>query len=222
MEKPEEPAFNAPPATLYTSATLIFIHILLIVTSVETFNWVYNSLAFDTAQFASVLANPSGMGISAVFIQLNSHLFLHHDFMHLLINASMLLAFGTAVERAYGRVGFFTLFFACGWAGALFEFSLGSSSDTSAILYGASGAVFGMMGATTRLLLPRFGLGKVLAFSGVMMGLNLIIGLTPIGTMLVGGDATVSWAAHLGGFIVGVILTFLLPMILTKTQKSIW
>ncbi|MEH6405600.1 MAG: rhomboid family intramembrane serine protease [Sneathiella sp.] len=221
MENTKEPAFNAPPATLYAVASLIVIHILLIVTSADTLNWVFQSFAFHIGQFSAALDNPSLAGAVAVFFQLNSHLFLHHDFMHLLMNASMLLAFGSAVERSYGKVGFFILFFVGGWAGALFEYGLGSS-DASSILYGASGAVFGMMGATTRILLPRFGLSKVLAFAGVMMALNLIIGLTPIGNLLTGGDATISWAAHLGGFIVGVVLAFVLPMNMIGAQKSTW
>ncbi|MBL4907735.1 MAG: rhomboid family intramembrane serine protease [Sneathiella sp.] len=215
MENSDEPAFNAPPATMYLVASLIVAHILLTVTSVDTVQWVYEALAFNVGQLTLVLENPSWLGVSAVFLTLNSHLFLHHDFMHLLINAFMLLAFGTMVERTYGIVRYLTMFLICGWVGALSEYIV-SASDPATMLYGASGAVFGMMGVTTWILLPKLGMRKVIAFASVMMGLNLVIGLTPLGSMLAGEGATISWAAHLGGFLCGALLPLVLP------RRHIW
>lgn len=205
MNTLNEPAFNAPPATMYLVASLIAAHILLTVASADTVQWVYSALAFHVGEFKAVADQPTGLGIASIVFSLFGHLFLHHDFMHLLINAFMLLAFGTMVERAYGIFRFLLMFFVCGWVGALSEYVV-SSSNLDVVLYGASGSVFGMMGITAWLMLPKFGVRKVLAFAGVMMGLNLVIGLTPLGGMLAGEGATVSWAAHLGGFVAGAIL----------------
>lgn len=205
MNTAKEPAFNTPPATVYLVASLIVVHILLTVASADTVQWVYSALAFHVGEFKAVIDQPTGLGFTSIVFSLFGHLFLHHDFMHLLINAFMLLAFGAMVERAYGKFLFLFLFFVCGWAGALSEYVV-SSSNLNAVLYGASGSVFGMMGITAWLMLPKFGLRKVLAFAGVMMGLNLVIGLTPLGGMLAGEGATISWAAHLGGFFTGAIL----------------
>ncbi len=210
MEKTEEPAFNVPPATMYTAASLIIMHILLTVANNETVNWVYGLLAFSTERFSDFLQAPSGEAFTGVLVTLFGHMFLHNDFMHLVMNAFMLLAFGAFVERARGMVGFFLLFFFCGWVGAIAEY-LVTASDGVSFLYGASGGVFGMMGAATWLLLPRFGARKVFAFAGVMLGLNLVIALTPLGNLLTGGEASISWAAHMAGFLLGVVLLPLLP-----------
>ncbi|OUR76504.1 hypothetical protein A9Q83_14275 [Alphaproteobacteria bacterium 46_93_T64] len=208
MEKSEEPAFNAPPVTKYLVATLIGVHILLLVTEPATRDWFYANLSFDIATSTAILQTPTGGGIAALFFTATSHMFLHDDFMHLLINAFMLLAFGAMVERHFGVATFISLFLLCGWAGAFSEYFV-SYDAGGGYLYGASGAVFGMMGATMRLMFPKYGLQKVVAFAAVMMGVNLVIGLSPLGQMLTGGDATISWAAHLGGFVAGGALSLL-------------
>lgn len=205
MDDKDEKAFNAPPVTKYLVAVIILAHILIMVTDEDTLNWIYENLAFNIDNAALVFQGAGGGSLGALVFTLNSHMFLHHDFMHLLVNAFMLLAFGAMVERYYGVGAFITVFLMAGWAGALGEFWV--SSDTGGYLYGASGAVFGMMGATMRLMLPRFGLQKVISFAAVMMGMNLVIGLSPLGTLMAGGDASISWAAHLVGFVVGTVLS---------------
>ncbi len=205
MDENDEKAFNAPPVTKYLVTGLILVHILMLVTDEATLNWVYTNLAFSIHNTA-LLFQTEGQGVLATFaFTLTSHIFLHHDFMHLLINAFMLLAFGAMVERYYGVSTFVTVFLLSGWAGAMGEYFV--SADIGGYLYGASGAVFGMMGATMRLMLPRFGMQKIIGFAAVMMGLNLIIGLTPLGALLTGGDANISWAAHLAGFAMGTVLS---------------
>ena len=205
MDKSEERIFNAPAVTKYLVISLIVAHILLLVTDNQTLIWVYENFAFSMGRMHQFLDGSGDVGIASVLFTLCSHMFLHHDFMHLLINAFMLLAFGSMVERYYGVMTFITIFLLSGWAGALGEYAV--SAEANGILYGASGAVFGMMGATMRLMLPRLGWAKVISFAAVMMGLNLIIGLTPIAQLLVGDDVSISWAAHAGGFVVGTLLS---------------
>nr|WP_277348863.1 rhomboid family intramembrane serine protease [Sneathiella limimaris] len=154
-----------------------------------------------------MLLDGEGGNWGHLIFTLASHMFLHHDFMHLLINAFMLMAFGSMVERYYGVSTFISIFLLTGWMGAISEFVV--SAESGGILYGASGAVFGMMGATLRLLLPKFGMQKIIGFAAVMMGLNLIIGLTPLAGLLTDGEASISWAAHLGGFVTGILLSLI-------------
>ncbi len=207
MEKSEEKIFNVPPVTKYLVISLIVAHILLLVTDNQTLIWVYENFAFSMGRLRQLLEGGGDVSAVSVLFTLCSHMFLHHDFMHLLINAFMLLAFGSMVERYYGVATFITIFLLSGWAGALGEYAV--SAETNGILYGASGAVFGMMGATMRLMLPRLGWSKVISFAAVMMGLNLIIGLTPVAQLLVGDDVSISWAAHFGGFVAGTLLSLI-------------
>lgn len=207
MEEKEERAFNAPPLTKYVVVSLLAAHILLLVTSQETVVWAMRHFAFDIERVRYVLSSLDGPGIGYLVTTLTSHMFLHHDLMHLVLNAFMLLAFGAMVERYYGISAFIIIFLLAGWSGAFSEYLI-TPDGVGGFLYGASGAVFGMMGATLRLLYPRFGMQKTILFASVLMGVNLIIGLTPLGSLLAGEGATVSWAAHLGGFVVGFILSF--------------
>ena len=206
MEEQEERVFNAPPLTKYVVVALIAVHILLLVTSEQTIVWVMTNFAFNIERVRDALNSLNGHGVGYLVTTLTTHMFLHHDFMHLVLNAFMLLAFGAMVERYYGASAFVIIFLLAGWSGALAEY-LTTPMDAGGFLYGASGAVFGMMGATLRLLYPRFGLQKTVLFASVLMGVNLLIGLSPLGSMLAGDGATISWAAHAGGFIAGFILS---------------
>nr|WP_277346039.1 rhomboid family intramembrane serine protease [Sneathiella chinensis] len=136
---------------------------------------------------------------------MNTHMILHHDFMHMLVNAFMLLAFGSMVERTFGPVRFVIVFLVAGWVGAILEALVSMPVTEPSLLYGASGGVFGTMGVTTLLMLPKFGLRGVVSFAAVLMGVNLVIGLTPLGALLAGEGATISWAAHVGGYVTGLL-----------------
>ena len=126
----------------------------------------------------------------------------------MVLNAGMLLAFGTMTERRFGTIRFLILYFLSGWCGAFVEY-LVAEPNMDITLYGASGAVFGAMGATMIVLLPRYGLRGVVTLIAVLLGINLVIGATPLGTLLVGPGADIAWIAHLAGFFVGFIMALL-------------
>jgi rhomboid family protein len=123
----------------------------------------------------------------------------------MIINAGMLLAFGSMVERRFGSIRFLVLYFLSGWFGAMAEYLI-AEPGLDIFLYGASGGVFGAMGATAIVLLPRYKWRGVLIFVAVLLGINLIIGATALGTLLVGPGAGIAWAAHCGGFAAGMAL----------------
>ncbi len=201
------PAFNVPPATKYVVAALFIVHLMTEVTTPDTLEWVYQNFSFRPALVSAILDNPTLPGLFHIFLTLNTHMFLHHDWMHMILNAGMLLAFGSMVERRFGATRFLILFFLSGWLGAFAEYLI-ADPNLDIVLYGASGGVFGAMGATSILMLPRYRFRGVLVFIGVLLGVNLIIGATPLGTMLVGPGAGIAWAAHCGGFVAGMILAF--------------
>ena len=202
------PAFNVPPATLYLVASIIGVHILLTVTTAETLTWVYDNFSFRPAIITAILDQPTARGLFHIFVTLNSHMFLHYDWGHMVLNAGMLLAFGSMVERRFGALRFLVLYFLSGWFSAIAEYFL-AAPDVDISLYGASGAVFGAMGATMLILLPRYGLRGVVIMIAVLLGLNLLIGATPLGTLLVGPGAEIAWVAHVAGFASGLIIAFI-------------
>ena len=203
-----EPVFNVPPVTVYLVAAIFIVHLLLTVTTPETFDWVYKNFSFRPAVISAILEQPTPTGLAHIFITLNSHMFLHHDWSHMILNAGMLLAFGSMVERRFGAVRYLILYFASGWLSAVAEYFI-AVPNIDVTLYGASGAVFGAMGATTIILVPRYGVRGVLTMIAVLLGLNIIIGATPLGTLLVGPGADIAWVAHLAGFVAGFLFALL-------------
>ncbi|MCF8467090.1 MAG: rhomboid family intramembrane serine protease [Sneathiella sp.] len=203
-----EPVFNVPPVTVYLVAAIFIVHLLLTVTTQDTFDWFYQNFSFHPAVVAAVLHDPSLPGLVQLFVTLNSHLFLHNDWTHMILNAGMLLAFGSMVERRFGAARYLILYFLSGWIGAFTEFAI-SDPDAGITLYGASAAVFGAMGATAIILLPRFRLQGVLTFIAVLLGINLVIGATPLGELLAGPGVEIAWVAHVGGFAAGLLLALL-------------
>ncbi|MEH6526188.1 MAG: rhomboid family intramembrane serine protease [Sneathiella sp.] len=213
----DDPMFNVPPATMYMVAAIFIVHLLMMVTTQATENWVLLNFSFRPAVVTAILDNPTVPNLFHLFVTLNSHMFLHHDWAHMVINAGMLLAFGTMVERHFGPTRFLVLYFLSGWSGAIAEYLI-AEPGLDIFLYGASGGVFGAMGATAIVLLPRYKWRGVLIFVAVLMGINLLVGATDLGTLLVGPGAGIAWAAHCGGFAAGMLLAFLYTRIGKNTR----
>jgi membrane associated rhomboid family serine protease len=122
-----------------------------------------------------------------------SSLFLHDpgNVFHIGGNLVFLLVFGSIVEREIGSLRFLGLFFAAGLGGATMHACVNQGSGTP--LVGASGALFGLL-ALAGVLRPRL-LGFVVAYAG-----------WTIWQAFSGGDGSVSFGCHIGGFIVGAIV----------------
>ena len=118
--------------------------------------------------------------------------FLHSGIFHIGFNMYLLWILGQQLEPAMGSTRFGTVYFTallCGSFGALVQ-------TTEAGIVGASGAVFGLMGA---LAVEQFRRGYD-PFAGGLGGLifiNLIIGFVPSFNIAVGG--------HIGGLIGGAL-----------------
>ena len=116
--------------------------------------------------------------------------FLHGSLLHILFNMFALWWLGTAVESALGTTRFLLVYFAsalAGSAGALID------TPTSAVV-GASGAVFGIMGAL--LVLEYMATGSLAGNAMGMIVLNLAFSFAVPG-IAIGG--------HIGGLIGGIL-----------------
>lgn len=151
-----------------------------------------------------------GVSLLQKLISLPGHSLLHADFTHLLMNSFMIVAFGVVTIqglRADIRLRpqilsplqkFFLIFILGVIGGGVFQWGWWALSGQFGFAIGASGggsALFAAMayaiGGRDRLL--KFGLG--------WGAINLIFAL--FGTSL---GVNIAWAAHIGGFVLGVIL----------------
>ena len=163
--------------------------------------------AFVPSRF---LATPFGD-----FLTLFTSMFMHAGWVHLGGNMLYLWIFGDNVEDRFGHITFTIFYLLCGLAAtfAQLAFSLGSNVPN----LGASGAIAGVLGAYI-LLFPK---GKVRVLQGqqviqvpalIVIGIWIVLqffsGIGSIAnTAQTGG---VAYMAHIGGFLAGFVLTFLL------------
>ena len=117
--------------------------------------------------------------------------FLHSEssFMHIALNMYSLYIFGSVLEPLLGKLRFITLYLVSIFGGSVAVLLLESPITT---VLGASGGIFGLMGAYFIVL-------KSLGQSGGQMtaiiAINLVIGFVP--------GFNISWQAHVGGLVAG-------------------
>jgi len=133
---------------------------------------------------------PTGRCLSAVDRQLLTSAFTHVEVLHIGMNMLALWFLGPTLERALGRVRFLAVYLLSALAGSVAVLWL---SNTSATTLGASGGVFGLMGALL-----------VLAYKvrGDVRTVLLWLGINVLYTFI--GPGSISWQGHLGGLLGGM------------------
>lgn len=137
------------------------------------------------------------------YYRLFTSMFLHFDFSHLMNNMIMLGALGTAVEPELGSIKTLILYLLSGLGGNLLSLGADWTSGALVVSAGASGAIFGLMGALVWLVIRnRGGYGRIYGRRVyLMVGLSLYYGFTSTG---------VDNYAHVGGLIGGFLLAICL------------
>lgn len=123
--------------------------------------------------------------------------FLHSGFWHLVLNMYTLWLLGRVLEPALGRVRYLALYFLSAIAGNAAVYGVANlTGGWNVGAVGASGAIFGLFGALV--ILSR----KV---DANMSGIFTILGINLVYSFVVPG---ISWESHVGGLIVGALLTW--------------
>jgi membrane associated rhomboid family serine protease len=172
----------------------------------------YVELFFRLGLIPEALTSPgvwTSMPVPAP-LTLFSSIFVHGDFFHLAGNMLYLWIFGDNVEDVMGPFRFLAFYLLCGLGAAATQVAIMPASDVPMV--GASGAIAGILGAYA-LLYPRarvLTLVFLLIFVRIMylpavvlLGIWFLMQLLSAGTS---AGAGVAWWAHIGGFVVGVVL----------------
>jgi membrane associated rhomboid family serine protease len=194
------------PVVTYALIAFNVLFFLLELNSGEAFitRW-----AFVPSRF---LANPGGE-----FATIFTSMFMHAGWLHLLGNMLYLWIFGDNVEDRLGHALFFVFYILCG-IGATFAqlmFSLGSNIPN----LGASGAIAGVLGAYL-VMFPgkrvNVLLGRVVTPMSalIVIGFWIVIQIFSQVSAFTASSQTegggVAYMAHIGGFVTGLVLTFVL------------
>lgn len=136
------------------------------------------------------------------YYRLFTSMFLHFGMDHLANNMLVLFVIGENLERAAGGIRYLIIYLLGGLGGNLVSCYFSYTQDAMTISAGASGAIFGTMGAMIYVLLVNKGRVENLTIRqiAIMAAFSLYFGYTSHG---------VDNAAHVGGLLVGFFAAFL-------------
>lgn len=149
--------------------------------------------------------------------------FLHGGWSHIIGNMLYLWVFGDNIEDELGHLPFLLFYLGSGAVGALAHGFMDMDSLTP--LIGASGAIAGLLGAyfilypgaRIRSLIPIFFFFYTVSVPAIFY-LGAWFLLQVINNTFSGGADTVAYGAHIGGFVVGVIVALWLK----KRRRNRW
>jgi membrane associated rhomboid family serine protease len=122
-------------------------------------------------------------------------MFLHVGVLHLLLNSYGLYLFGNLIEGVFGSARFLAIYLVTGFFASAASFAFGEANRIAA---GASGAIFGLLGAWLAYNWRRRDLSMAQANvrgALILIGLNLFLGFRIAG---------IDNLAHIGGLVAGV------------------
>ncbi|MGW4140976.1 rhomboid family intramembrane serine protease [Streptomyces mirabilis] len=120
-------------------------------------------------------------------------MFLHGSYIHILFNMLSLWWIGGPLEAALGRARYLALYFVSGLAGSALTYLVAAPNQPS---LGASGAIFGLFGATA-VLMRRLN-----------YDMRPVIALLVINLIFTFGWSNIAWQAHIGGLVGGVVVGY--------------
>jgi membrane associated rhomboid family serine protease len=118
-------------------------------------------------------------------------MFLHASILHIAFNMYVLWAIGTPVEQYLGRIRYIGLYFVSGLAGS----AGGLLQAPHTPILGASGAIFGILGAM--LIIEWQVTGRLAGQAASLIAINLVISFV---------IPNISWGGHVGGLIGGILI----------------
>lgn len=186
---PEVPRETRPLFTLIACAVCLGLATLL----------SFDGGAADLGALVRAGAAVRGLVEEGQWWRLGTSLLLHAGATHLVLNVVSLWVIGRLAENVFGTLRAAALFCVCGLSGAVVSYLLGPPG----VSVGASGAIFGMLGAVlAELAVHRSQLAQARR-SGLFGALTLVLVATlAIGMLVPGID---QWA-HVGGVVSGVVL----------------
>ncbi len=162
----------------------------------------------------------SGAPFFLVYYPFLTSMFLHGGWMHLIGNMIYLWVFGDNVEDKMGHFRFLLFYILCGIVAVYAHIYTNPHSEVPTV--GASGAISGVLGAYFVLfphsrviaLIPLFFFFDLIEVSAfVFLGFWFILqffnGIASLSAATYATTGGVAWWAHIGGFVAGVVLSFL-------------
>ncbi|WJL94188.1 rhomboid family intramembrane serine protease [Microbacterium sp. ET2] len=159
----------------------------------------------DTLSFWAPTLYPEAFGVFQPWRLLTVSL-VHSGFWHIGLNMLALWLIGRSLEPLLGRWRFIALYLISTLGGSVAVTLLSFGTP----VVGASGAVFGLFGA---LLIIGRHLGAPVTGIAIVLGINLVIGFIP--------GFNISWQAHVGGLIAGLLVAVILTQTRARSRRPL-
>src|SRR5271163_2848448 len=212
-----------PLKDLNPSRTFPVVNVTLILANVAVF--LYQVTLPQRAEAVFIMAHSTvparflsflngHLGFETAFLPLLTSMFLHSGVLHIAGNMLFLWIFGDNIEDFFGHLPYLLFYLFCGVGSGLLHVIFNWGSTIPAI--GASGAISGVMGAYA-LLFPReriltlvfIFLVPIPAYFvlGVWFLFQFMAALNMLGPNSVAASGGVAVWAHVGGFLLGMLIT---------------
>lgn len=198
-------------------------------TSRGEFRWLYVIAGINVLMFLvfSLLGSKTPADEVLIYGIFNSYLvekgmfwllitsnFLHFSLTHFLLNFIALLQIGVLVEKVYTSKKLFIVYMFGGLVSSLFTLLLANLQNEVISSLGASGSIFALLGLLVGGTLKHNRFGYDLPFKKEDFYPTLLLAL------IISFLPNINWAAHLGGFIIGIIFGFIFQNSLTPGIDS--
>ena len=178
------------PATVVLIAINVIVYLIEVVHGSGGF-----SISIQTAYDLGALWGPA-VHENGEWWRIVTSGFVHFSILHIAFNMYLLFILGRLLEPSIGTIRFVTLYFASLLAGSFLALWFTPDSVSA----GASGAIFGLIGAAFVIARGRR-LDAIAGQIGILIVINLVFTFA---------DRGVSLGAHLGGLVAGVLCGLLI------------
>ena len=178
------PAHTAVGGLLREGAPLVTYALMAVNIAVYILQMASGTLQYKLSLFPVAVAGGQ-------YYRLLTSAFMHYGIVHILFNMYALYVLGPPLERHLGRLRFLTLYLLSALGGSVVVYLF---SGLNAATAGASGAIFGLFGAT---LVAARKLRLDVRSLVVLIVINLVITFTVPG---------ISWQGHIGGLVTGALV----------------
>src|SRR5438105_6847176 len=195
---------------------IVFIYELSLGDALEPFIYQFGVVPSVAAHWSQ-----SDLPFVAIVIPYLTSMFLHGGWLHLIGNMWYLWIFGDNVEDRLGHFAYLLFYLLCGLGAGIVHTVL--NSETTVPSVGASGAIAGVLGAyvvsypfaRVLTLVPIFIFLQVIEIPAVLLLVFWFLMQFLYGTASLAASGAnaggVAWWAHVGGFVIGIVLVVLFP-----------
>jgi membrane associated rhomboid family serine protease len=219
----ENPTHSTPIVTIVLIAINLVVFIYQLVTGLDLSAFRFGLIPTEflgrevvaQSERMAALAELSRLNFDPPWATVFTSMFMHGSWMHIIGNMWFLWIFGNNIEDAMGKGKFIFFYLLSGVLAALAQ--VYTSPDSPIPMVGASGAVAGVLGAylvcypgsRVLCLITTFIITTIEVPAFIVLGmwfaLQILNSVVQLGPRAPGGGG-VAYAAHVGGFVAGLVL----------------